>query len=83
MKRNYLIFIIIDFILLFFGWYYLSALCNVYHNSQKDLIIGFCITFLIIQLYPFLLCLIVASLRFMGLKCKFETAYKLSICLTD
>ena len=82
-KRNYLIFIIIDFIVLFFGWYYLSALCNVYHNSQKDWIIGCFITFFLIQLFPFLLCLIVACLRFMGLKCKFETAYKLSICLTD
>ena len=83
MERNFLIFIFIDFILLFFGWYYLSALCNVYHNSQKDWIIGCCITFLLIQLYPFLLCLIVASLRFIGLKCKFETAYKLSVCLSD
>ena len=83
MKRNFLIFIILDFIILFFSWYYLSAFCNVYKNSQMNFLQGCAITFCFIQIYPFLLCLFVTCLRFLGLKYKFETAYKLSVCLTD
>ena len=83
MKRNYLIFLIINCLFIIFFWYYLSTFCNVYKNSQWDWFEGSVITFIVIELLPFLFCFLITCLRFLGLKCKMEGAYKLSQCLSD
>ena len=83
MKRNYLILLIINFLFIIFFWYFLSTFCNVYKNSQLDWLKGSIITFVVIELLPFLFCLFITCLRYLGLKCKMEGAYKLSQCLSD
>ena len=83
MKRKYLIFIILNYIVIIFFWYFLSTFCNVYHNSQLDWFYGSLITFAVIEILPFIFCLFISVMRFLGLKCKMEGAYRLSQCLSD
>jgi hypothetical protein len=83
MKRNYIILLIINYLFIIFFWYYLSTFCNVYKNSKWDWFEGSIITFIVIELLPFFYCLLITCLRFLGLKCKMEGAYKLSQCLSD
>ena len=83
MKRKYLIFIILNYIVIIFFWYFLSTFCNVYHNSQLDWFYGSLITFAVIEILPFIFCLFISAMRFLGLKCKMEGAYRLSQCLSD
>jgi len=68
LRRKISIFFIIGFILLIFFWYFISAFCAVYKNTQviylKNCSISFCIT----MLYPFLICLFPGLFRIPSLK---------------
>ena len=76
--RNKLIFYYIFlFSLGIFFWYYVSAFCAVYRNSQKYWFIGCFESFLIDSLSSIGICLILALFRFISLKKRIKCLYRL------
>lgn len=71
----YFIFVIA---LMFLEWYYISAFCSVYKNTQLHLIINICITFILNMLFPFALCFFIGVCRMWGLKGKHRWMYIIS-----
>ena len=72
------IFFIIIFILLILFWYYLSAFCAVYKNSQKHLFKDTAISFLISMIYPFIICFFASLFRYFSLKKNSKCLYVVS-----
>ena len=78
LKKKLTLYFIIVFALGLFFVYYVSAFCAVYFNSQKFWFYG-CLESLAMDLStPFLICLVIAGLRYLGLKrhtkCLYNTA---------
>ena len=69
------LFFIVSIILLFGFWYYLSAFCAVYYNTQIPLIKDNFISFLTSMIYPFLLDLIPVIFRIISLRYKMKFLY--------
>ena len=81
-KIKFSIFLGMVFIFLLLFWYYISAFCAVYKNTQliliKDTLISFALSFL----YPFIIYLLPSSLRFIALQNKNEEClYKISLII--
>ena len=74
-KIKLYIFIIVGFIILFFSWYYLSAFCSVYKNSQIHLIKNIFASFILSMFYPMALSLIPTTLRIISLRDKQKNKY--------
>ena len=79
-------FIIVDFALLLFFWYYLSCFCAVLYNIQIILLLDTLISFGFSLIYPFALSLIPALLRIYALRekdqgCMFKTSQLLEVIL--
>ena len=70
-----ILFFIVGIILLFGFWYYLSAFCAVYYNTQTPLINDNIASFLTSMLYPFLLDLIPVIFRIISLRNKMKCLY--------
>ena len=83
MRLKYIVFMVVDLILMLLFWYYCCAFCNCYPNTTMSWLYSSIVTWVVILLFPFLLCFIVAALRYLGLKYKWEVAYKISACLTE
>ena len=81
MKAKNLIFLILNYLIMMMFWYYVSAFCNCYPNTVGSWIVSCFVTLGILEILPFVLCLVCAILRFIGLRCKSEMFYKLSMCL--
>lgn len=78
MRQRIIIFFVITVILMGFFWYYVSAFCSVYKQTQVAWIEGTMITLLFcIVIYSFLYFL-VALMRYIGLKCHLSCFYTLS-----
>ena len=77
-KIKCLFFFIIGIILLFSFWYYLSAFCAVYYNTQMALVKDNFISFITSMLYPFLFDLIPGIFRVLSLKIKNKCLYMAS-----
>ena len=73
-----ILFFIVSTILLVGFWYYLSAFCAVYYNTQIPLIKDNFFSFLTSMLYPFLLDLIPFVLRIISLRNEIKCLYKFS-----
>ena len=67
-KIKCIIFLTFGICLLFGFWYYISAFCSVYHNTQIPLIKDNFISFLTSMVYPFLFCLLPGIFRIYGLR---------------
>ena len=82
MKNKLVFFFIITFLLFIFNWYFISAFCAVYQNTQIIFLRDTAISFLSSMLDPFLIYGITVSLRYISLmKCsnkKLGCIYKLS-----
>ena len=72
------LFFIVGIILLLGFWYYLSAFCAVYNNTQIPLITDNFISFLASMLYPFIFDLIPFLLRIISLRNEIKCLYKFS-----
>ncbi len=83
MKKEFIFFIILTFLFELFFWYYLICFCNVYKNTQIDWLKSSLITIFVIEILPFFLVLLIAILRFVGMKFKLESLYKTSQCLAE
>ena len=78
-KRRYLFFIIISFIISLITLVHISCFNIVYNHTMVEWLIFSLIIILSIQIGTFLICLLQAALRCIGLKCKSEKLYKLSL----
>lgn len=65
---------------LFLGlfWYYVTAFCSVYRNTQKFLIIDTITSFGMSMVYPFGICFFTAFFRILSLRKKSRCLYKFS-----
>ena len=70
-----LLFFIVSIILLFGFWYYLSAFCAVYYNTQIPLIKDNITSFITSMLYPFFLALFPVIFRIISLRYKIKSLY--------
>ena len=64
-----------------FFWYYISAFCGVYNNSQKPLFKSTFQSFIISMLFPFIFCLLTVIARKIALKNKWKYIFNLSVFL--
>ena len=77
--------IIIIFLLLsiiIFSWYYLSCFNNVYPIINKEMIFSTIFIFTIMQILPFILTFLEASIRFTSIRYESEKMFKLSLLLS-
>ena len=77
-KIKCILFFIFGICLLFGFWYYVSAFCAVYHNTQIPLIKDNFISFLTSMVYPFLFCLLPGIFRIFGLRKHIKCLFILS-----
>ena len=84
-KNKIIWYFIIVFILSIFFAYYVAAFCAVYQNSQNFWLIGCLESSVLDFLTPFLICLVLSSLRYIGLKkrskCSYNTAKYLGLLM--
>ena len=84
-KNKIIWYFIIVFILSIFFEYYVAAFCAVYQNSQNFWLIGCLESSVLDFLTPFLICLVLSSLRYIGLKkrskCSYNTAKYLGLLM--
>ena len=82
LKIKFIIFFIINLLLLFVFWFYLGCFCYVYKNTQIPLIIDTISSFITSMIYPFGIYLLPAIFRISALKDKKkECMYKFSSLL--
>ena len=68
----------INMVLMLFFWYYVINFSAVYRGGDIDYISASIMTFIFLQIFPFFGCLVLAILRYCGLKKSEEKMYKLS-----
>ena len=76
-KRNYIIFMIICFIISIFSWYYLSCFNNVYPGCKVEWIKSSFAIIIIFQILSLLSVFLVSLIRSISFKLKSERIYKL------
>ena len=81
-KIKCLLFFIIGIFLLFGFWFYLSAFCTVYYNTQIPLIKDNFVSFLSSMVSPFLLDSFPGIFRILGLRHKIKCLYIVSNVVT-
>ena len=81
-KIKCVLFFFVGLILLFGFWYYLSAFCAVYYNTQIPLIKDNFISFFTSMIYPFLLDLLPGIFRIISLRYKIKCQYITSKIVT-
>ena len=82
-KIKFGICLLILFIILLFFWYYVSAFCSVYPNSQLAWVESSLITLAFNNLLSFLFLFLSSVLRFLSNKFKSLVLFKLSGILSD
>ena len=84
-KMILMIYIYFVLILLFSGffWYFASAFCGVYQNSQTNWLIDSIISFVIGMALPFITALLTTIVRKMAIKLKIELLYHISLILEE
>ena len=68
LRRKITIYFVIGFVILIFFWYFISAFCAVYKNTQVIYLKNCSISFCISMLYPFLISLVPGLFRIPSLK---------------
>ena len=76
------IFYAISAVLIFLCWYYVSAFCAIFKNSQKSYLINFFLCFIISNLWTFFICIILTIMLKKALDYKIECLYKASKMLS-
>ena len=72
----------ISAVIIIFCWYYVSAFCAVFKNSQKNYLINFFFGFFIYNLWPFFISIISTIMIKKSLDYKFECLYKVNQILS-
>lgn len=81
-KVKCFLFFIVGIILLFGFWYYISAFCAIYYNTQIPLIKDTFISFVTSMIYPFFLNLFPGIFRIIALKIKIKCFFITSKIIT-
>ena len=84
LKIKFILFFILNYLLLFFFWYFISCFCGAYTNTQIILIKNTLISFGISMLYPLGLNLIPGLFRIPALKAEKKdkkSLYQISLLL--
>ena len=81
-KKRYLYFIIISFIITILTWYYIFCFNNIYPHMKYDWIKSSIVIIIIMQILSILLCLFESILRFLSFGCKSEKIFKISLFLS-
>ena len=76
-KKNYIIFLIVCFLITLISWYYVCCFNNVYPGVKVEWIKSSITIMIIMQLLSVLAGIIVALIRLISFKCKSEKLYKL------
>jgi hypothetical protein len=87
MKRKLIAFYVISFLLLLFYWYFISAFCAVYQNTQKTFLLDSLISIVVQFIDPFFIYCLTTLLRYISLlkcakknmKCVYKTSYLIPI----
>ena len=77
-KKNFIIAICINFVLMIFFGFYLINFSQAFKGGVLDYVAGTLITWIFLQVIPFLSCIISALFRYYGIKNKNERLYKLN-----
>ena len=77
-KIKILILFFISFVLIGLCWYYVSAFCAVFKNSQGHYFINVLIAFIVCNIWPFVICLITTAFRKYGFIKKSSFLYRAS-----
>ena len=75
------ILIIINYIIIFFTWYYLSCFNNVYPHIKTEWIISSIFIIIIVQIITFFITFLETCIRFISIKNESEKLFKLSLLL--
>ena len=81
-KKRYLSFIILTFIITIFSWYHISCFNNIYPHMKREWLIFSIIIIIVMQGLSLLICLLESILRFISFRCKSEKIYKISLLLS-
>ena len=81
-KKRYILFIILSFIITSFTLLYISCFNSVYPHMRNEWIKSSIIIIIIMEILSILKCLLETILRFISFKCKSEKIYKLSLILS-
>jgi len=81
-KIKCVIFFIVGIIMLFGFWYYISAFCAIYYNTQIPLIKDNFTSFLQSMIYPFLLNLLPGIFRILSLRFRIKFLFIISKIIT-
>ena len=87
MKRKIIAFYVITFLLFLFYWYFISAFCAVYQNTQKTFLLDSLISIIVQFIDPFFIYCLTTLLRYLSLlkcakknmKCLYNTSYLIPI----
>ena len=87
MKRKIIAFYVITFLLFLFYWYFISAFCAVYQNTQKTFLLDSFISIIVQFIDPFFIYCLTTLLRYLSLlkcaknnmKCLYNTSYLIPI----
>jgi hypothetical protein len=82
-RRLNTIFTIFNFIIMSVFWLYLYSFCGVYRNCQLDWVESCYLIVMIMNIFPIIICLLLAALRKCGLKCRIEFFYKVSVWISE
>ena len=80
-KCRLIVFVVIACLFICFFWYYVSAFCAVYKNTQTPLMIGCLISILFLIAFQMFVSFIIMLMRYIGLRCRCQCLYKASVCL--
>ena len=81
MEKHIKIFIIINYIIMAFSWYYICCFNYVYKYTKTEWIKSSVFIIILDQIFPFVYSFIIALLRYLSLKCNSEQIYKISSSL--
>ena len=81
-KKRYILFIILSFIIISFTLFFILCFNKVYPHMRDEWIKSSIIIIIIMQILSILECLLETILRFISFKCKSEKIYKLSLILS-
>ena len=76
-RIKYIILVSINFAFMIVFFYCITNFYGVYRGGIVDYIAAFLITFIFIQIFPFILCLIFALFRYFGIKKSNDKLYKI------
>ena len=81
-KRRYIFFIILTFLITIFTWIHISCFNIVYPHLKWEWLLFSVIIILFMQIFSAFICLLDTLLRFLSFKCKSEKIYKISYLLS-